>query len=91
MAEIETQNTMNNNPNAMAFFDAMFNHWPVVIAICAIVFSWAHFESSLSSLQKEVDQATIQASSANANVNELSGSIREINAKLDILLKKVNL
>jgi hypothetical protein len=70
---------------------ALVNNWPIVIVICSIIFSWAYFQSDLKSLQKEVETVKLQAEVIDSNYNDVSGDIREINAKLDIILNKVQL
>ncbi len=75
-------------------FEGVLNHWPIAVVIVSIIFSWAHFQSNLAELARNIIEAqnritTVEASSQTASVNyaTLSGKIETANGKLDILLK----
>lgn len=67
----------------------ILKHWHVVLCIVGIIYSWAHFQGSVQNLQSDVDKLQLQANVMDANYSDVSGNIKEINAKLDILLKNV--
>lgn len=77
--------------NAKSFMDQIFNHWPIAVVISSIIFSWAHFQTNLENLQEKVGTLQLQAATINGQYTNISGDIKSINAKLDIIIKKVQL
>jgi hypothetical protein len=68
-------------------FDSVKENWQVVMVIVSIIFSWAYFQFTLSTLSARVTSVENKA----VVIDGISGDIKGINAKLDIILKKVEL
>ncbi len=69
------------------FFSQLRKNWSVVVVVGGIIFSWAYFQFQLTSLTERVTSVEIKASA----IDGVSGDIKGINAKLDIILKKIEL
>ena len=76
--------SMENNKT---FFDGIKDNWQVVMVIVSIIFSWSYFQFTLSSLDARVTEVELKANT----IDGVGGDIKAINAKLDIILRKVQL
>lgn len=70
-------------------------YWHFVAVIVGLIVSWAHFQTTQASVDSRLNKIEIQSAAIQEdyqkNVSETSGNIKEINAKLDIILRKVQL
>ena len=57
------------------------------MVIVSIIFSWSYFQFTLSSLDARVTEVELKANT----IDGVGGDIKAINAKLDIILRKVQL
>lgn len=73
--------------NNKTFFDGVKDNWQVVMVIVSIIFSWSYFQFTLSNLDSRVKQVELKANT----IDGVSGDIKGINAKLDIILRKIQL
>ncbi len=73
------------------FVDTLLKYWVFILFAGSIIWSYSHAQGQIEALQKTQDAQTLKASVIEANYNEVSGNIKEINAKLDIIIKKVQL
>lgn len=73
--------------NNKTFFDGVKDNWQVVMVIVSIIFSWSYFQFTLSNLDGRVTQVELKANT----IDGVGGDIKAINAKLDIILRKVQL
>lgn len=82
---------MKNN-NESTLVNAVVKNWHIISmlvgVVVSIIFSWAHFQSSLDALTEKVNKNEVQANVLSANIQQISPEISAINAKLDILLKQ---
>lgn len=68
-------------------FEVIRDYWQIVAFIGACVFMWASNQTTLANVQSRVTQVEQKASAIDA----ISGDVKAINAKLDIIIKKVDL
>lgn len=73
------------------FFDLLLKYWPIIAAFVVIVLGYGTIQSNLKELQTRIAANEAATLTANASYADLSGDIKGINAKLDILLKKSQL
>lgn len=69
----------------------MLRYWPLIIAAVMIILGYGTIKSSIQDLQTKVSANEISVQAANASYANLSGDIKGINAKLDIIIKKTDL
>ncbi len=69
------------------FFEQLRKNWPVILFIGCVISSWTYFQFQLTNLTTRVAAVEQEASA----IGGVSGDIKGINAKLDIILKKIEL
>lgn len=78
---------MPETEDTIDFFSQLKKNWSVVMVVGGIIFSWAYFQFQVSNLTDRVAAVELKA----AAIDSISGDIKGINAKLDIILKKIEL
>lgn len=73
------------------FFNSMLRYWPLIVAAVMIILGYGTIKSSIQELQAKVSANEISVQAANASYANLSGDIKGINAKLDIIIRKTDL
>lgn len=79
-------------------FEALLKYWPLIVVLASAISFVVYLKSNLTNydvrlqnLQTQVSQVQQKAEVMDASYVEVSGNIKEINAKLDFIIRKVQL
>lgn len=73
--------------NAENFMGIMFKNWHIVLVVVSIIFSWAYFQFTLKTIEVRVAGLELKMK----EIETINGDIKAINAKLDIIIRKIDL
>ena len=76
----------NTQPTKSNLLDTLRENFALVVAIVSIIGSWAFFQFQVNDHEKRIAQLEIASLKANDDMSEIKGNIKEINAKLDLLI-----
>lgn len=89
----------------MSFIDQLQHYWVVILFVGTIIASWVRNESKIEALNSKITEIKddmkkdsdavherLRAAEVKfSSIDSISGDIKGINAKLDIILKKIQL
>lgn len=78
-------------PSQGNMLEMILRYWPIIAGFVVIVLGYGTIQSNLKELQTRIAANEAATLTANASYADLSGDIKGINAKLDIILKKNDL
>lgn len=61
---------------------------PLIVVVVSVIFSWAYFQFNLSSHERRLTAIEKARSSDQESISAISGDVKAINAKLDLILEK---
>ena len=61
-------------------------NFALVVAIVSIIGSWAFFQFQVNNHEQRITQLEESAAKADYDMSDIKGTIKEINAKLDLLI-----
>jgi cell division protein FtsL len=76
-------NTTQTKVNILDIFRENFS---LVVAIVSIIGSWAFFQFQANDHEKRISKLEVNYMQQNTDISDIKGTIKEINAKLDLLL-----
>ena len=73
---------------------AVKENFTLIIAVISLISSWAYFQFSISQLKIDLGHANSRIDSVEVKANTIDsvqGDLKAINAKLDIIVRKIQL
>lgn len=78
---------MTNNPNPKVnLMEVLRENFSLVVAIIGIIGSWAFFQFQVTDHEKRITALEASSVKQTDDMSDIKGSIKEINAKLDLLI-----
>lgn len=77
---------MSNDYKKLNLLDAVRENFALVVAIVSIIGSWAFFQFQVNDHERRITQLEESLVKSNDDMADIKGTIKEINAKLDLLI-----
>jgi hypothetical protein len=76
----------NVSPQKVNIIDVIRENFALVVAIVSIIGSWAFFQFQMTDNEKRISALESSSVKQTDDMSDIKGSIKEINAKLDLLI-----
>lgn len=77
---------MTTQGQKINILDVFRENFALVVAIVSIIGSWAFFQFQVNDHEKRISSVELKTSQQNEDISDIKGTIKEINAKLDLLI-----
>jgi len=76
----------NNQIQKVNIVEIIRENFALVVAVVSIVGSWAFFQFQVTDHEKRITALETSSAQQTSDMSEIKGDIKEINAKLDLLI-----
>jgi hypothetical protein len=77
---------MTQQPPKANIIDLIRENFSLIVAIITIIGSWVFFQFQVTDHEKRITALEVISAKANDDMSDIKGTIKEINAKLDLLI-----
>lgn len=77
---------MSNQTQKLNIIDLIRENFTLIMAIVSIIGSWIFFQFQVTDHEKRITVLESASAKTTSDMSEIKGDIKEINAKLDLLI-----